>query len=259
MKKNRYFFLGILLLSVLLCSCKKDNGPTAAQTASPTAIDWVTIPAGSFIMGDTSATANSDEKPLHSVSLDAFRISSTEVTFAQYDAFCDSTHRKRASDYGWGRGNRPVIWVTYKDATDYCAWLAKQIGADTVRLPTEAEWEYAARGGAAVIKFAGTDDINQLANYAWFSGSSTQPVASKLPNAFGLYDMSGNAWEWCLDYYASYTKDSVANPKGPLSGGNRVIRGGAWGWTQLYCRTTQRMSVPPASSEFSIGFRVVRK
>jgi formylglycine-generating enzyme required for sulfatase activity len=209
-------------------------------------------------MGDTSDAAGTDEAPIHVVKLDTFKISATEITFGQYDAFCDSTNRKKPGDYGWGRGERPVIWITFKDASDYCAWLTKQLG-DTVKLPTEAQWEYAAGGGTLHSTYSGTNDVNTITNYALINGSGTEPVAQKLPNSLGIFDMSGNVWEWCNDWYALYSKDTVSNPKGPVAGVVKVIRGGSWGFDQQYCRTTARMSEPSTSSEFNIGFRVVRK
>jgi formylglycine-generating enzyme required for sulfatase activity len=260
MKSKLYFFSGLVLLVFMVCSCKKDSNPVVVQpNYSPSSIKWVTVPGGTFKMGDTSSAAGIDESPIHVVTLDTFQISATEVTFGQFDAFCDSTHRKKPSDYGWGRGDRPVIWITWKDASDYCAWLTKQLGGDTVKLPTEAQWEYAAGDGSQHTIFSGTNDISTISNYAWFDGSSTEPVAGKQPNSLGIYDMSGNAWEWCSDYYGLYSKDTVSNPKGPISGVVRVIRGGSWGFSSAYCRTTGRQYETTTSSEFNLGFRVVRK
>jgi len=259
MKSKNYLFSGLILLVLLVASCKKDSNPVTPQhDYSPSSIKWVSVPGGSFQMGDTAYAVNTDEYPIHTVKLDTFKISATEITFGQYDAFCDSTKRRKPGDYGWGRGDRPVIWVTWKDANDFCVWLTKQLG-DSVRLPTEAEWEYAAGGGSQHTIYSGTSDINLISNYAWFDGSETQPVAEKQPNSLGIYDMSGNAWEWCNDYYGSYTKDSVSNPIGPVSGAVHVIRGGSWGWDSQYCTTTVRMYESTTSSEFNIGFRVVRK
>jgi sulfatase modifying factor 1 len=260
MKSKLYIFSALILLAFLLSSCKKDSNPITVQPDySPSSIKWVTVPEGSFQMGDTSSSANADESPIHTVTLDTFLISATEITFGQFDTFCDSTKRKKPSDYGWGRGERPVIWITWKDASDYCTWIAKQLGVDTVRLPTEAEWEYAAGGGSQHTIYSGTNDVNALSNYAWFNGSDPQPVAEKQPNSLGIYDMSGNVWEWCSDYYGLYGKNPVSNPRGPISGVIRVIRGGSWGYGPQYCRITGRMYETPTSSEFNIGFRVVRK
>ena len=259
MKSKLYLFSGLILLALMFAACKKDSNPVTVQhDYSPSSIKWVSVPGGSFQMGDTSNAVNTDESPIHTVRLDSFKISATEITFGQYDAFCDSTHRRKPGDYGFGRGDRPVIWVTWKDANDFCIWLTKQLG-DSVRLPTEAEWEYAAGGGSQHTAFSGTNDENAISNYAWFDGSQTQPVAGKQPNSLGIYDMSGNVWEWCNDYYGLYSKDTVSNPKGPISGVTRIIRGGSWGWSSQYCRITVRMSDPTTSSEFNVGFRVVRK
>lgn len=126
-----------------------------------------------------------------------FGIMTTAVTFAEYDEFCDDTGRERPSDNGWGREERPVINVSYHDACNYATWLSKKTGKK-FRLPTEEEWEFAARAGSQEDYCFG-NDISKLGDYAWYSKNSenkTHPVGQKLPNNFGLYDMHGNVWEW---------------------------------------------------------------
>jgi formylglycine-generating enzyme required for sulfatase activity len=183
-------------------------------------IEWREIPAGTFRMGsgkDHNAT-------VHTVTLDSFFMSKTTVTFSQYDLFCEATGRDKPDDRSWGRGNRPVINVSWHDANDFCKWLSAETGED-VRLPTEAQWEYACRAGTAGDRYGKLDDI------AWYKNNSngkTQPVAQKKANAYGLYDMLGNVWEWCNDFYGEYPENAIENPTGPDSGEGRVLRGGSW-------------------------------
>jgi formylglycine-generating enzyme required for sulfatase activity len=161
--------------------------------------EMVWIPAGSFRMGDLQGGGNKDEKPIHQVSVDRFAMGRYEVTFAEYDKFAQATGREKPSDEGWGRGNRPVINVSWHEATAYAKWLSQQTGQQ-YRLPTEAEWEYAARAGKTTKYWWG----NQIgSNKANCSNSScgdrlkyTAPVGSFAPNPFKLYDTAGNVWEW---------------------------------------------------------------
>ncbi len=219
----------------------------------------VFIKGGTFHMG--SNEGDDDEKPAHSVTISDFYIGKYEVTFVEYDAFCESTGREKPNDNGWGRGNRPVINVSWNDATAYCKWLSKQTNKN-YSLPTEAEWEYAADGSSTHQKWAGTNGESSLSNYAWYddnSGSKTHPVGSKSPNKLGLYDMSGNVWEWCSDWYKSdYYKNSPSyNPKGASNSSYRVVRGGGWGSNATYCRVAIRGDDFPTNSSHYIGFRVV--
>jgi len=189
----------------------------------------VYIPAGEFVMG--SDTGNSDEKPVRKVYLDAYYIDKYEVTFEQYDRFCEATNRKKPDDSGWGRGKRPAINVNWDDAVAYCAWAGK-------RLPTEAEWEKACRE-------VSTGQYLFLGEYAWYGGNSgriTSPVGTKKPNYWGIYDMHGNVWEWCSDWYGKnyYKKSPYQNPKGPDSGIYRVQRGGSWNDNGDLCRSEGR-------------------
>ena len=170
--------------------------------------------------------------------------------------------------YFKGDTNRPVEQVSWVDATNFCARLtareraAGRLGAsDVYRLPTEAEWEYGARAGSTT-RFSYGDDPGyvKLGDYAWFSGNSgstTHPVGLKLPNAWGLHDMSGNVWEWCLDWYGSYPGGSLTDPRGPDTGSNRVDRGGGWGGGGRGCRSAYRNGDTPDSRNGDLGFRVV--
>ncbi|MCP4040462.1 MAG: formylglycine-generating enzyme family protein, partial [Gammaproteobacteria bacterium] len=170
------------------------------------------IESGCFTMGSSrdDQTAYSNEKPAHEVCVEKdFKIGSYEVTFEQYEWFTTATYRDLPSDDGWGQGKQPVINVDWGDARDYAAWLSKQTGKP-YRLPTEAEWEYAAKSGSKGHTWSGTPDESALGNYAWYNKNSngqTHPVGEKLPNGFGLYDMSGNAWEWVQDCWHDSFED----------------------------------------------------
>ncbi len=200
-----------------------------------------------------------DEKPVHTVSLKSFYMSATEITFTQYDKFCNATGRSKPGDNGWGRGNRPVINVSWDDAVTFCKWVSVQTGK-TIRLPTEAEWEYAAWGGnkSRGCKYSGSNDLADVAWYSDNSGSKTHEVRLKQPNEIGLCDMSGNVWEWCADWYGSYTSDSQTNPIGPSSDSYRVIRGGSWLNYDNVCQLTGRLRSNPVGWSNNVGFRCAR-
>jgi formylglycine-generating enzyme required for sulfatase activity len=233
--------------------------PTPTQPTSNADIDWVLVKGGTFDMGCTSEQGDdcgNDEKPVHTVTVEDFHISKYEVTFAQYDAFCEATGRSKPDDEGWGRGNRPVINVSWEDANAFCEWAGG-------RLPTEAEWEYAARSGGKDETYAGFSDESLIYQYANFCDVNcskswkdenqddgyqyTAPVGSYKPNGLGLYDMSGNVWEWCADWYGSdyyqYCADNNIrnNPKNTdKSSGRRVLRGGSWSYNRHFVRAASR-------------------
>jgi len=218
----------------------------------------VFVEGGTFEMGSNSGY--NDEKPVHSVTVSDFNISKTEVTFEQYDVFCNATGRARPADRGWGRGDRPVIYVRWDEAVAYCEWMNKASGK-TYRLPTEAEWEYAARGGnkSKGYRYSGSNDISDVGWYYYNSGGKTHPVAQKQPNELGLYDMTGNVWEWCSDWHSdSYYRSSPKNdPQGPNSGSSRVLRGGGWFNNDSSCRVANRSRIGPDHWFDSFGFRLV--
>ncbi len=220
--------------------------------------NMVFVEGGTFQMGSNSG--DSDEKPVHFVTVSDFNISKTEVTFEQYDAFCDATGRDKPDDEGWGRGNRPVIYVYWQDAFDYCEWMSKTTG-ETYRLPTEAEWEYAARGGnkSKGYRYSGSNTISSVGWYDDNSAEKTHPVAQKQPNELGLYDMSGNVQEWCSDWYGeeSYSSSPQINPQGPNSGKARVVRGGCWFNYDFVCRVADRGRYNPDFRYSGYGFRLV--
>jgi formylglycine-generating enzyme required for sulfatase activity len=227
--------------------------PSSATAVSKTigTSEMVLIPAGKFLMGSLSGEGENDEHPQHSVYLDAYYIDKYEVTFAQYDKFCEETGKNKPSDEGWGRGNRPVINVTWYDANTYAKWAGK-------RLPTEAEWEKACRAGSTT-KYSFGDNESQLGDYAWYSSNSgrkTHPAGEKKPNDWGIYDMHGNVWEWCSDWYdANYYQNSPKkNPTGPASGTDRVLRGGSGG-ADGGLRSAGRYWFIPEFRIGGIGFR----
>lgn len=216
--------------------------------------DWVIIPAGDFIMG--SNDGQHDEKPIHKVYITkSFHLSRTPVTFDQYDKFCEATGRTKPEDSPknkeWGRGSQPVINITWNDATAFCEWAG-------VRLPTEAEWEYACRANTNTKYYWGERIKDE---YCWWEENSKgkpQAVGQKRPNAWGLYDMAGNVWEWVFDVKAQYTDKEQEDPTGPQSGNIRVIRGGCWSDREDYCTSSCRFPAQQNYKDTSIGFRVAK-
>ena len=225
------------------------------------------IPAGKFTMGSPkeeqdaamAAGVTRDlvpaEGPQHEVTISKpFYMGVHEVTQEQYEAVMD----KNPSNFK-GATN-PVEKVSWDDAVAFCQALSRKTGK-TVRLPTEAEWEYACRAGSKT-RFSYGDDDNQLGNYAWYpanSGGTAHPAGQKKPNAFRLYDMHGNVWEWCSDWYAAgyYANANPIDPTGPAFGApRRVLRGGSWGNAPQYCRSAFRLGYPPDYRYDIIGFRV---
>jgi formylglycine-generating enzyme required for sulfatase activity len=292
MTVRRTTFVALLCLLLLFSGCGSDKPiPTALPpTATPQLTiqvptpDMVLVDPGTFAMG--SSAGRPDEQPVHTVrTTRAFYIGRYEVTFDEYDRFCEDTGRTMADDEGRGRGKLPVIQVTWYDAAAYCNWLSEREGltpcysgtgkltqcdwhANGYRLPTEAEWEYAARGGhkGQGYLYAGSDNPDEVAWYEDDSGNQIHPVGQKQPNELGLYDMSGNLFEWCWDWYrpdyyaSSPTEDptgpppqSVATPRGP----ERVRRSGSWREDAVSIRSTCR-SFDYASYVGDNGFRLAR-
>ena len=185
------------------------------------------------------------------------------MTVGQFRAFVRDKH------YSWqDRGstqseNQPAVYVSWNDAVAFCDWLSKKEGKQ-YRLPTEAEWEYSCRAGTTTAYSFG-DDPSKLGEYAWFTGNSggkTHEVGTKKPNAWGLYDMHGNVWQWCQDWYddryKEYSKDSpTRDPQGPSAGRFRVYRGGSFSSTPSYCRSASRYRNVPTLRDSNLGFRVV--
>ncbi len=221
--------------------------------------ELIILPGGRFVMGDQSGAGPENARPAHEVELDSFGIGRYPVTFAEFDEFCMATGRARPKDEGWGRARRPVVNVSWQDASDYCEWLSRQTGRN-YRLPTEAEWEYACRAGCGAAYCFG-DDPGQLDRYAWHSanaGQRTQPVGGKHPNAWGLHDMHGNVWEWCADWYAKdgYPAWPVRNPAGAEQGAGRSLRGGSWDSSAKFASSCFRFCLSPGLRIIRAGFRV---
>jgi formylglycine-generating enzyme required for sulfatase activity len=253
--------------------------------------EMVFVEGGTFTMGCTDeqgSDCGDGEKPAHQVTVSDFNIGIYEVTYAQFKAFVENTGYKTDAEkegysYSWDRkggrhmegvnwrhdekgglrpqseANRPVIHVSWNDAVAYCEWLSKTT-RKSFRLPTEAEWEYAARGGqkSNKTKFAGSQNLDAVGWYSSNSGEKTHPVGKKAPNELGIYDMSGNVWEWCADWYGDYSSNARTNPAGPVRGSYRVYRGGGWLNDPLSCRVSNRYSHAPAGRSYGIGFRLAR-
>ncbi len=280
------FFACLLTVAALVMwECGGKSGQTGTKNNAPILPTMVSIPAGTFQMGDTNAFMGAS--PVHSVTLSAFTMSRTLVTQEEYRAVM----RTKPSCFAAGSSAllRPVELVTWYDAALFCNALSKLAGKDTVyaynrgiidssvvidyarngyRLPTEAEYEYACRAGTTTDYYWGSnyppittaDTLALDSNAVWYHNSldSTQPVATKKPNAWGLYDISGNVWEWCNDWHGNYDAGSQTNPTGATSGCCRVQRGGSWDLSNAYLLcAAYRNATNPEYKLYNSGFRVV--
>ncbi len=218
----------------------------------------VDIPHGTFKQGD-------DDDFIEVVTLNAFMLSQHEVTFEEYDRFAIDQGRELPNDQGWGRGRRPVINVSWDHAKAYATWLAEQTG-QPYRLPTESEWEYAARGGTKQENFAGTNDQSKLAEFAVYrenSGKRTAEVGSKQGNSFGMHDMTGNVWEWVDDcWHESYEgaqtdgRTWLKEQSGDCS--QRVVRGGSWIGDPGTLWASSRGRLTSDYRNLTLGFRLAQ-
>jgi len=244
--------------------------------------EMILVEGGSFIMGN-DYTDFPDERPEHKVELKSFYIGKFEVTFDEFLPFCETTGIPKPEDGGYGKGKLPVTNVSWNSAIMFCNWLSAREkltkcyeikrdsdkvtvtlvpDADGYRLPTEAEWEYAAKGGSKTkgLSYSGS---NQPEDIGWFklnSGGKPHEVGQKTPNELGIYDMTGNVWEWCWDTYnAKYYKDSpAANPTGPDKGYDKVYRGGSWNSPAEFIRLSRRYSMAPGRNQGLIGIRLTK-
>ena len=233
----------------------------------PTCPEMVVVPAGRFQMGCVSGRdCRDDERPVHGVEVASFALSKHEITFDEYDTFVQATGHRRPSDRGWGRGGRPVINVFWEDAEAYAAWLSRETGEE-YRLPSESEWEYAARAGTTTRYSWGQGVGRNRANCdgcgSWWDDERTAPTGSFVANGWGLHDMHGNVWEWVADCWHENYERAPRDGSAWTSGGDcgrRVLRGGAWIDSPTSLRSADRLRTPrggPRILDF-IGFRVAR-
>jgi formylglycine-generating enzyme required for sulfatase activity len=242
--------------SPLVPAVSKGPKPGEPFKDTVTGMEFVFVKGGCFEMGDTFGDGISNEKPVHEVCVNNFWMGKYEVTQGQWERIMGSnpSHFKRGSNY-------PVEQVSWNDVQNFIQRLNQQTGK-RFRLPTEAEWEYAARSGGKREKWSGTSSESELGEYAWCyvnSGSSTHPVGQKRPNGLGLFDMGGNVWEWCQDWYDEgyYGKSPRINPEGPSSGQYKVLRGGSWVNNPWFVRASARVWLDPTYRSSSTGFRLV--
>jgi formylglycine-generating enzyme required for sulfatase activity len=219
--------------------------------------ETVLIPAGLFSMGSTDG--DSDEQPVKSWKLNGFRMSKYETTFEEYDTFASATGREKPSGKDWGRGKRPVINVSWQDAVAYAEWLSGKTGK-TYRLPTEEEWEYAARGDSTTKYWWGDNIGSNKANCydcgSQWDNKQTAPVGSFSPNGFGLYDTVGNVWEWTCSEYAAYTEGKQIKCNQSVTG-RHVLRGGSWGSGASNVRSAYRTGIDTSYRSYDLGFRLI--
>jgi formylglycine-generating enzyme required for sulfatase activity len=225
--------------------------------------EMVVIPAGSFKMGDHQGVARR-ELPVHIVRIKkSFAVGRFEVTFTEYEQFAIATNRQFPNDEGWGRGRRPVIYASWQDAVNYGKWLSAQTGR-RYRLPSEAEWEYAARGGQEKTYWWGEDWQNGMANCTGCGSpwdKKTAPAGSFKSNPFGLYDTAGNVWEWVEECWHDNYSGAPADGSAWISAGScsrRVLRGGSWANSPRTVSSASRSRYYPDNRDFAIGFRLVR-
>ena len=259
------------MLCATFSACSDDDGqelgnpaPGAESlTITANGVSFVMVPVegGTFTMGaaEGQSDAESNEQPAHQVTLSSYYIGQTTVTQALWQAVTGysptSDGSSWSSSYGLG-DNYPAYYINYNDARSFIDKLNSLTGR-TFRMPTEAEWEYAARGGSKSehYKYSGSNSINEVALY-YSNSSRTVTVAQKAANELGLYDMSGNVGEWCSDWYGSYSSSAQTNPTGPSTGSSRVLRGGCWRSDAAYCRVATRNCNTPSIHSYSNGVRL---
>lgn len=263
----------IILSLVLITAGARVNASEQVGENKPVAVasDMILVEGGTFLMGDTFGDGEPEEQPVHQVTLRSFYIGKYEVTNQEYAVFCLETARNG----GWATWNCPAIYASWYDAVSYCNWRSEREGlqpaysgtgkdivcnftANGYRLPTEAEWEYAARGGkeSRGYMYSGSNLANEV---GWYDFTYGHPIGQKRGNELGIYDMSGNVWEWCWDWYGEYDEDDVENPQGPSTGIYRLYRGGGWGY-QSTLRVSQRSRAgyTPDRRVGIIGFRLAK-
>jgi len=221
-------------------------------TEQVTGMEFIYVPKGTFMMGDTFGEGYDNEKPVHEVQLDGFYIGKYPVTQGQWKKVTGNnpSYFQEGDDY-------PVECVSWEDVQEFVRKLTgMNRGKYKFRLSTEAEWEYAARSGGKKEIYAGGDDVDAVAWCYKNSGKSTHLVGKKAPNSLGIHDMSGNVWEWCQDWFGDYPSGSVKNPVRSFSGSSRVVRGGSWYDSAGYCRSAFRNWHSPGERDRNLGFRL---
>lgn len=253
---GRYTAIGLRIVKEL-----EDENASKVMLPGGVALRLVRIPAGRFLMGspETETGRAKDESPLHEVTISRpFWMGAHEVTQQQWSAVMGGN--PSTFQQGEEAPRRPVERVSWDDAQEFLARL-NALGVGRFRLPTEAEWEYAARTGSqARFAFGEDPEYRDLATHAWFYSRAegrSHPAGGKRPNAWGLYDMYGNVWEWCSDWFAPYSGESATDPQGPASGRERVIRGGSWFNEPEALRNANRHRHPPESRQTNLGLRLV--
>ena len=243
----------------------KPSKPAVVKSKPPAAVVKKPIDAGTFILikGGTfdmgckgeQEGCYSDKKLVHRVTLGDYYLGETEVTQAQWRAVMGNNPSNNT-----GCDQCPVEWVSWDDIQDFLRKLNERSGGLKYRLPTEAEWEYAARGGkeSRGYQYSGSNSLEEVGWYRENSGGRSHPVKGKRPNELGLYDMSGNVWEWCSDWYGDYSSAAQMNPVGAATGSGRVSRGGSWYSAPTGCRVALRNSSSPEFRSYYLGFRLAR-
>ncbi len=273
------FMIFLFFLCINISTSNADNEKGQREIIDGTEANMVLIPAGEFLMGGQGAV---NELPQHKVYLDAFYIGKYEVTFEEYEEFCSDAGYNRPVHPRYGyrppdedmvEGRMPVMNVGRDDAEAYCEWLSKKTGKH-YRLPTEAEWEKAARGDLEGKEYPWGNEAPDAGgiyrtnygpsfnHFVWKKDGyeNTAPVGSYHPNGYGIHDMAGNVWEWVQDRYSSdyYSKSPYKNPKGPAKGLRGIIRGGCFSSKSEHLRCAKRHAISTCNCSFLIGFRIAR-
>ena len=251
---------GVLSAQTADAECRKmhdaaTNSEIETFTVNGVAFKMVKVAGGTFQMGGTSeqgSNADDDEYPVHSVTLSDYYIGQTEVTQELWEAVMGGN-----PSFFTGDNQCPVEWVSWEDCQEFIKKLNRLTGKN-FRLPTEAEWEYAARGGnkSKGYKYSGSNNPDAVAWYGNNSGDKTHAVATKQANELGLYDMSGNVREFCQDWYGKYSSRSQSNPKGANAGIGRVLRGGSWNDIARGVRVSYRGGITPGDRDLIFGLRL---
>ncbi len=256
MRDNMKAYLISMIAIIVLLSCKAAEQPSFIDPA--TGMEFVKVSGGCYQMGDTFGDGELDERPVHKVCVGDFDLGKFEVTQKQWR----DVMGENPSEFSQCGGDCPVENVSWDDAQDFIAAINRKYGV-RYRLPTEAEWEYAARSGGRRDRYSGTSKEAAVEDYAWVASNSeghTHPVGAKKPNGLGLYDMSGNVWEWTGDCYDDgyYQHSPVDNPAGPPTCLRRVFRGGSWFRYPADVRASLRSNYAPDVRRSSFGLRMLR-